>query len=70
MSAVTQVLERFEVRRLAASEVWAILFPETVPATPPELEERFKELLTDLIDGAETDRVRIVPEEPREKSEE
>jgi hypothetical protein len=70
VSAVTQVLERFEVRRLGASEVWAILFPETVPATPLELEGRFKELLTDLIDGAETDRVRIVPEEPREESEE
>ena len=70
VSAVTQVLERFEVRRLAASEVWAILFPETVPATPTDLEGRFKELLTDLIDDAETDRVRIVPEEPHEESEE
>ena len=47
VSAVSQVLARFEVRRVAAGDIWAALFPESAPATLEELSRRF----TDLLDG-------------------
>ena len=61
--AVSQVLTRFEVRRVAADEVWSALFPEAAPATTDELLERFRSLLDHLSDGATPDRLRIVPTE-------
>ena len=63
--AVSQVLARFEVRRVAAEDIWAALFPESAPATLDELTRRFNDLLDSLAEGASPDRIRIVPaEEP------
>jgi hypothetical protein len=65
VNAVSQVLARFEVRRVAAADIWAALFPESAPATLDELTGRFNDLLETLTEGASTDRVRVVPaEEP------
>src|SRR5207247_4832277 len=61
--AISQVLTRFEVRRIASKEIWAALFPEATPATLDELTSRFRDLLESLSAGAPADRIRIVPTE-------
>jgi len=67
IDAVRQVLNRFEVRRLTPSEVWASIFPDASPVTINDLTMRFKRLVEDLTDKADPSRVRIVPtEENRE----
>lgn len=61
--AISQVLTRFEVRRVASKEIWVALFPEATPATLDELTSRFRDLLESLSAGAPADRIRIVPTE-------
>lgn len=64
--AVSQVLNRFEVKRVSASEIWHTLFPEAAPITVEELKARFAELIETLTLGGTDERIRIVPtEDPR-----
>ena len=63
VSAVSQVLARFEVRRVAAEDIWAALFPESAPATLEELSRRFTDLLDGFTGDVSPDRIRIVPAE-------
>ena len=63
VTAISQVLTRFTVRRVAAKEIWNALFPEAAPATLDELSARFRDLLDNLADGSPADRIRIVPTE-------
>ena len=61
--AVRQVLNRFEVRPISPSGVWDTLFPESAPATPAELRDRFTGMLKTLVGGSAEERVRFVPGE-------
>jgi Family of unknown function (DUF6079) len=63
VKAIGQVLTRFDVRRVAATEIWSALFPESAPATVDELASRFRGLLDHLAEGSPADRIRIVPAE-------
>ena len=55
--AISQVLTRFEVRRVASKDIWTALFPEATPATLDELTSRFRDLLERLSAGASADRI-------------
>jgi hypothetical protein len=59
--AVAQLLERFEVHRINAGELWNALFPVSGPATIGQLEARLQEFLDGLHDGTPAEKVRIVP---------
>ena len=61
--AVKQVLNRFEVRPISPKGIWDTLFPESAPATPAELRERFIGLLEQLGEGSTEERIRFVPRE-------
>jgi hypothetical protein len=61
--AVSQVLNRFEVKRVSPNEIWGALFPEAAPTTVDELKARFANLLEGLTQDSDEDRVRIVPTE-------
>ena len=61
--AVRQVLNRFEVRPISPKGIWDTLFPESAPATPAELRERFTGMLKTLVGGSAEERVRFVPRE-------
>lgn len=61
VTAVRQVLQRFEVRPISPTGVWATLFPEAAPATPSDLKKRFSDMLEQLADGSPDERVRYVP---------
>ena len=63
VKAIGQVLTRFDVRRVGATEIWTALFPEAAPATVDELSARFRDLLDNLSAGGPADRIRIVPAE-------
>jgi hypothetical protein len=62
VSALNQVLNRFEVRRVARDEIWSALFPEQAPATASELRGRFEAFLVDLGKGVSAEKLRILPE--------
>jgi len=66
VKAIGQVLTRFDVRLIVASEIWAALFPESAPATVDELSSRFRDLLDNLTAGSPADRIRFVPGEESE----
>jgi hypothetical protein len=61
--AVSQVLNRFDVKRVSPNEIWHTLFPEAAPITIEELKARFAELVASLTQGGAEDRIRIVPTE-------
>jgi hypothetical protein len=59
--AISQVLNRFEVKRVNAHEIWHALFPEAAPVTIDELKSRFQDLLENLTQGGAGERIRVVP---------
>lgn len=61
VAAANQVLDRFVVRRVSASEVWHGIFPAQAPATLGELRSRFSDFLDELRGGEDEDKVRVVP---------
>ena len=63
VGAVRQVFNRFEVRPISPKGIWDTLFPESAPATPAELRERFTGMLKTLVGGSAEERVRFVPSE-------
>ena len=65
LSRVSDCLEHPspEVRRVAAEDIWAALFPESAPATLEELSRRFTDLLDGFTGDVSPDRIRIVPAE-------
>ncbi len=63
VSALNQVFERFEVRRITRGDLWSALFPERAPTTPQDVRDRLEDYLTTLAGGAPEEKVRIVPAE-------
>lgn len=59
--ALDQVFRRFEVRHLAAAEVWHALFPDAAPATVEVLRTRFTTFLDEQVGTSPPERVRLLP---------
>jgi Family of unknown function (DUF6079) len=66
VQALNQALRGFEVRKISKAELFGAVFPEFGPATVGTLEERFRGFLDTLRDGADQEKLRVVPasEEP------
>jgi len=61
VQGVNHALKRFAVRRVSPTELWEAVFPAAQPSTIAELRDRFNAFLSGVQNGAESDRVRIVP---------
>lgn len=60
VSAVNQVFQRFEVRRIDGHTLLRNLFPDNAAASADELLERFEDLLAATTAGSAPERVRLI----------
>lgn len=62
VSAVNQVFQRFDVRRVDGRRLLHDLFPDNAAASAEELRERFEDLLAATTAGSAPERVRLILE--------
>jgi hypothetical protein len=62
VSAVNQVFQRFDVRRIDGRRLLHDLFPDNAAASADELRERFEDLLAASTAGSAPERVRLILE--------